>query len=106
VSRRLGPVTVAGALFHYNVRSPAVIDRASYTLVTLDEPTTTSWIESVVIYRRLPFNVTGMYAFVHSREGVGAERGDVPLTPRHRAGIDAWAPLDGRVFNGGVRLGC
>jgi outer membrane receptor for ferrienterochelin and colicins len=29
----------------------------------------------------------GTYTFVRSREGIGAERGDVPLTPRHSAGL-------------------
>jgi outer membrane receptor for ferrienterochelin and colicins len=188
LTRTVGPVTVTGTLFHYHVRDPAVVDRATYTLATLAEPTTTAGIESVVTYRRAPFSVTGTYTFVHSREGIGADRGDVPLTPRHSAGlvgmweseargrvgieayftgrqrlednpyraessayvlfgglverrigrirlfvnaenlggvrqtrwdplvrptravdgrwtVDAWAPLDGRVFNGGLRLG-
>jgi outer membrane receptor for ferrienterochelin and colicins len=87
LTRTVGPVTVTGTLFHYHVRDPAVVDRATYTLATLTEPTTTAGIESVVTYRRAPFSVTGTYTFVHSREGIGADRGDVPLTPRHSAGL-------------------
>jgi outer membrane receptor for ferrienterochelin and colicins len=87
LTRTLGPVTVTGTLFHYHVRDPAVVDRATYTLATLAEPTTTAGIESVVTYRRAPFSVTGTYTFVHSREGIGADRGDVPLTPTHSAGL-------------------
>ena len=87
LTRTLGPVSVTGTLFHYHVSDPAVVDRATYTLATLPEPTTTAGIEGVVTYRRAPFSVTGTYTFVHSREGAGPERGDVPLTPRHSAGL-------------------
>jgi outer membrane receptor for ferrienterochelin and colicins len=87
VTRTLGQVTVTGTLFHYKVHDPAVVDRATYTLATLTEPTTTAGIESVATYRRPPFSVTGTYAFVRSREGVAASRGEVPLTPRHSAGL-------------------
>jgi outer membrane receptor for ferrienterochelin and colicins len=87
VTRTLGPVSVTGTLFHYHVDDPAVVDRATYTLATLVLPTTTTGIESVATYRRPPFSVTATYTFVHSREGVGEDRGDVPLTPRHSAGL-------------------
>src|SRR4029079_9303253 len=43
--------------------------------------------ESVATFRRAPFSVTGTYTYVHSREGEGADRGDIPLTPRHSAGV-------------------
>ncbi|HXT32680.1 MAG TPA: TonB-dependent receptor [Vicinamibacterales bacterium] len=87
VTRTIGPLTITGTLFHYHVADPAVVDRATYTLATLSEPTTTAGIESVATYRRAPFSVTGTYTFVRSREGVGAERGEVPLTPQHSAGL-------------------
>ena len=34
-----------------------------------------------------PFSVTGTYTYARSLEGSGTERGDVPLTPRHSAGL-------------------
>ena len=89
VTRTLGAVTVTGTLFHYTVRDPAVIDRVTYTLATLGEATTTKGIEGVATYRRPPFSVTGTYTFVHSREGTGLDRDDVPLTPRHSSGLVA-----------------
>jgi iron complex outermembrane receptor protein len=111
VTRTLGPVSVTGTLFHYNVHDPAVVDRATYTLATLIEPTTTTGVESVATYRRPPVSVTGTYTFVHSREGVGEGRGDVPLTPRHGAGlVGMWEHAErGRVgleayFTGRQRL--
>jgi outer membrane receptor for ferrienterochelin and colicins len=89
VTRTLGAITVSGTLFHYHVRNPAVVDRATYTLATMIEPTTITGFESVGTYRRPPFSLTSTYTFVHSREGVGTDRGDVPLTPRHSAGLVA-----------------
>jgi hypothetical protein len=65
----------------------------------------------VATLRRPPFSVTGTYTYVHSREGVGADRGEVPLTPRHSAGLVAmWEKEDrGRIgveayFTGRQRL--
>ena len=80
-------MTVTATLFRYDVRDPAVVDRVSYTLTSLSEPTITSGVESVATFRRAPFSVTGTYTYVHSAEGVGSNRGDVPLTPRHSAGL-------------------
>ncbi|HET9833180.1 MAG TPA: TonB-dependent receptor, partial [Vicinamibacterales bacterium] len=111
VTRTLGPVTLTGTLFHYDVHDPAVVDRATYTLSTLDEPTVNSGFEAVATFRRQPFSATATYAYVHSREGVGAGRGDIPLTPRHSAGlVGMWENEDrGRIgveayFTGRQRL--
>lgn len=186
VTRVLGSLTMTGTVFQYHVQDPAVVDRSTYTLATLAEPTVNTGVETVATYRREHVSVTGTYTYVHSREGEGAGRGDIPLTPRHSAGltgmwendrgragveayftgeqqlednpyrsrsvgyllfgglierrighfrlfinvenlggvrqtswdplvrpsqavdgrwtVDAWAPLDGRVFNGGIRL--
>jgi iron complex outermembrane receptor protein len=87
VTRTHGPFSVTGTLFRYDVHDPAVVDRVTYTLATLTEPTMNTGIETVATFRRAPFSVTGTYTYVHSREGVGADRGDVPLTPRHSAGL-------------------
>ena len=74
-------------LFRYDVRDPVVVDRATYTLSNLSEPTINTGLELIATFRQAPFNVTGTYTYVHSREGVGSTRGDVPLTPRHSAGL-------------------
>jgi iron complex outermembrane receptor protein len=87
VTRTLGPMTLTGTLFHYDVRDPAVVDRATYTLSTLGEPTVNTGFEGVATFRRQPFSATATYTYVHSREGVGPDRGDIPLTPRHSAGL-------------------
>ena len=188
VTRTQGPIALTGTFFRYEIHDPAVVDRATYTLATLPSPTITTGFDAVATFRRAPFSATGTYTYVLSWEGAGADRGDIPLTPRHAAGVvamweredrgragveayftgtqrlednpyrsssagyvlfgglaerrfgrirvfvnvenlagvrqtrwdplvrpsqavdgrwtvDAWAPLDGRVFNGGVRIG-
>ena len=87
ITRAQGPLTLTATVFRYEVHDPAVVDRATYTLATLAQPTINTGIETVATIRRAPFSVTGTYAYVHSREGVGADRADIPLTPRHSAGI-------------------
>ena len=47
--------------------------------------------------------MTATYTYVNSLEGVGAERGAVPLTPRHSAGVTAMWEQKGR---GRVGLEC
>ncbi len=96
VTRSDGPLTVTATLFRYNVRDPVVVDRATYTLANLSEPTINNGFEGIVTFRQAPFSVTGTYTYVHSREGVGPIRGDVPLTPRHSAGLIGMWEREGR----------
>jgi outer membrane receptor for ferrienterochelin and colicins len=87
LTRVQGPLTLSATFFRYQVHDPAVVDRATYTLSTLAEPTLNTGLETVATIRRAPFSITATYTYVHSQEGVGADRGDIPLTPRHSAGI-------------------
>jgi iron complex outermembrane receptor protein len=74
-------------------RSPA------YVLSTLPDPTTNIGLELLSTLRREPFSVTATYTYVRARETVDAVEEDVPLTPRHSAGIvGMWEKEDvGRV---------
>src|SRR3954468_17441333 len=95
VTRAQGPLSLTATLFRYEVQDPAVVDRATYTLATLGEPTTNTGVETVATIRRLPFSLTGAYTYVHSRGGVGTGRADIPLTPRHSAGlVGMWERAD------------
>jgi iron complex outermembrane receptor protein len=96
VTRAHGPVSLTATLFRYEVRDPAVVDRATYTLATLDEPTINAGFETVATIRRAPFSLTGTYTYVNSREGVGSSRADIPLTPRHSAGVVGMWEREGR----------
>ena len=79
---------------------PLHVERSpSYVLSTLPEPTTNAGLELLGTFRREPFSVTATYTYVRARETVDADEDDVPLTPRHSAGIvGMWEAEDvGRV---------
>ena len=99
VTRTAGSLTLTGTLFRYDLTHPAVVERSTYTLSSLASDTIINGAEAIAVLRREPFSVTGTYAYVRSLEGVGVERGEVPLTPRHSAGLVAmWERADrGRV---------
>jgi iron complex outermembrane receptor protein len=111
VTRTVGSLTVTGTLFRYNLTNPAVVERSTYTLSSLKDDTIINGAEAIATIRHEPFSVTGTYTYVRSLEGVGIDRGDVPLTPRHGAGLVAmWERADrGRIgiecyFTGRQRL--
>jgi iron complex outermembrane receptor protein len=111
VTRAQGPLSLTATLFRYEVHDPAVVDRVTYTVATLGAPTINAGVETVATIRRAQLAVTGTYTYVHSREGIGADRADIPLTPRHSAGlVGMWESLErGRVgveayFTGTQRL--
>jgi outer membrane receptor for ferrienterochelin and colicins len=87
VTRTAGPLTLTGTLFRYDLANPVVVARSTYTLSNLADDTIIAGSEAVATIRREPFSITGTYTLARSREGVGADRGDVPLTPRHSAGL-------------------
>ena len=89
LTRRAGPVSLTATLFRYDVRDPVVVDRPTYSLRNLAEPTVTGGFEGIATFRQAPFSVTATYTYVRSREGVVSARADVPLTPRHSAGLVA-----------------
>ena len=68
-------------------------------LSTLPDPTTNAGLELLGTWRRAPFSVTASYTYVRARETVNAIEEDVPLTPRHSAGVvGMWEKEDvGRV---------
>jgi iron complex outermembrane receptor protein len=96
LTRKAGLLTATATAFRYEVRDPVVLDRATYTLANLTAPTIISGMEGVATFRREPYSVTGTYTYVWSLEGVAAGRGDVPLTPRHSAGLVGMWEREGR----------
>jgi outer membrane receptor for ferrienterochelin and colicins len=87
VTRTLGPLSVTGTLFHSTIADPVVLDRQRYALENVAVPTVNTGGELLATWRHEPFSVTTTYTYVHAMEGSGTERGDVPLTPRHSAGL-------------------
>jgi len=97
VSRTDGPVTYTATLFASRVSSPIYVARdEQYALFNLDQPTTNRGAEVVVTFRRRPFSLTSTYAYVLAREQVNASAQDVPLTPRHSAGLVGMWEREGR----------
>ena len=104
ISRTDGPASYTVTLFASSIRHPIDVDRsAGLVLTNLDEPTTNIGVEVIGTLRREPFALTTTYTYVQSREQEGDARLDVPLTPRHSAGlVGMWEREDvGRV---GVEL--
>ena len=100
VSRTDGPLSYTATLFASRIRDPLHVERSpSYVLSTLPDPTTNVGLELLGTWRRAPFSVTASYTYVRARETVNAVQQDVPLTPRHSAGlVGMWEKEDvGRV---------
>jgi outer membrane receptor for ferrienterochelin and colicins len=88
LSRTDGPLSYTATLFASRVDDPMHVERSpSYVLSTLPDPTTNVGVELLGTLRREPFSVTATYTYVRARETVDAVEEDVPLTPRHSAGI-------------------
>lgn len=112
LSRSVGPLSYTATLFASRIADPLEVERSpAYLLRTLPDPTTNVGVELLGTYRREPFALTGTYTFVRARETVGGVDDDVPLTPRHSAGVvGVWEAEDvGRVglelyYTGAQRL--
>ena len=92
----------AGTLtvFQSRVRDPIQVERADqYLLRNLVEPATNTGMELIGTWRRAPFSLTGTYAYVRALERPDGIEREVPLTPRHSAGlVGMWEKEDvGRV---------
>jgi iron complex outermembrane receptor protein len=88
VSRTDGPLSYTATLFASRITDPLHVERSpSYVLSTLPDPTTNAGLELLGTLRKEPFSVTATYTHVRARETVDALEQDVPLTPRHSAGI-------------------
>ncbi|MAG70796.1 MAG: TonB-dependent receptor [Acidobacteria bacterium] len=98
LTRTQGPFSVTGTLFGSRVANPIKVDRATYVLENLVEPTTNIGAELLGLFRQAPFAVTASYTYVQSRETEGGVTSDVELTPRHSIGlVGMWENENGRV---------
>jgi iron complex outermembrane receptor protein len=88
LSRADGPLSYTATLFASRIADPMHVERSpSYVLRTLPDPTMNVGVELLGTLRRAPLSVTGTYTYVRARETVDAVDEDVPLTPRHSAGV-------------------
>jgi outer membrane receptor for ferrienterochelin and colicins len=103
ITRTAGALSATFTLFGSRVGDSITVDRdVSYAIRNADK-TTNAGVELLATVRRAPFGLTGTYTYVRSREYDGGHEEDVPLTPRHSAGVVAmWEREDtGRI---GVEL--
>lgn len=92
LTRAAGPLSATATFFRSSIRHPIHVEREHrYALVNLEEPTTNTGVELLGTFRPAPFALTGSYTYVRARETHAGREVDVPLTPRHSAGIVAMA---------------
>jgi outer membrane receptor for ferrienterochelin and colicins len=88
VTRTDGPLSYTATIFASRIDEAVHVDRSSsYVLRNLSDPTMNVGVELLGTLRREPFAVTATYTYVRARETVDQVEQDVPLTPRHGAGI-------------------
>lgn len=88
ITRSHGPASYTLTLFASRVAHPIDVERASGLVLTnTAEPVTNVGLELLATLRREPFALTGTYTYVRSRQTDGGRRLEVPLTPRHSAGL-------------------
>jgi outer membrane receptor for ferrienterochelin and colicins len=100
LGRALGHFEINGTLFGSEVRDPLMVRRLGDGRVQLfnaSEPTRTYGTDLLVRFHEEPFHVTATYAYIRSRESdpESGLRREVPLTPRHSAGmVGMWEAED------------
>lgn len=88
ITRTIGSASFTATVFASRIKNPIEVERADwYGLLNLSEPTTNAGTELLGTFRKAPFTLTGSYTYVRSRELYRGGRVDVPLTPRHSAGV-------------------
>ena len=87
VTRTHGPFSLTTTFFRSRIADPVHVERSTYTLRNLLEPTTNVGMEFLGTFRRPPFAVTASYTYVQAREAVDGVRDDVAQTPRHSFGL-------------------
>ena len=89
VTRTAGPWSATATFFGSHIQHPVRVDRGTYRLRNLPEPTTNVGVELLGLFRQAPAVVTASYTYVRSRERDGEAAQDVELTPRHSVGLVA-----------------
>ena len=98
LTRTQGPFSSTVTLFGSHITDPVQVDRSTYVLRNLAEPTTNVGVELLGVLRRAPLAITASYTYVRSREIVEGVANDVALTPRHSIGLVTMVEnADGRI---------
>jgi outer membrane receptor for ferrienterochelin and colicins len=92
VGRTVGHLEINGTLFGSEVRHPLMLRPAAPGRVELfnaPQPTRTYGTDLLLRFHEEPFHLTATYTYTRSREQdpESGQRREVPLTPRHAAGV-------------------
>ena len=88
LTRTRGPFSTTATVFASRVADPIRVERsADFVLTNASDPTSNVGGEWLATLRREPFALTASYTYVRSLERDRAGARDVPLTPRHSAGV-------------------
>ena len=87
LTRAYGPFSYTATVFGSRIAHPVTVDRQTYTLRNLAEPTTNIGMELLGLLRRSPLAITASYTYVRARETDQHVTRDVELTPRHSVGL-------------------
>ena len=98
LTRTHGPFSYTATFFGSRIAHPVQVERSTYLLRNLTEPTTNVGLELLGTLRRSPLAITASYTYVQSREIVDGVTADVAQTPRHSVGLVTMVENeDGRV---------
>lgn len=108
VGRSFGPWELNATLFASDVEDPVLAlvreEEGGLELVNGTEPMRTWGTDLLARYDAEPWFVTGTYVYTRATETVEGTRREVPLTPRHTAGIvgawedDDWGRVGGEIY--------
>jgi iron complex outermembrane receptor protein len=88
VTRSAGPWSGTVTLFRSKIRFPIRVDRTDGLILrNLSAAAITSGLELLSTLRHEPYALTATYSFVRARETDAGRPQDLPLTPRHSAGV-------------------
>lgn len=88
LSRSIGVVSLTATAFASSIRNPSFVERGEvYTIRNLPAPTRNRGYELLGVLRKSPFYATASYIYVATSELDTQQRREVPLTPRHSAGL-------------------
>jgi outer membrane receptor for ferrienterochelin and colicins len=87
ITRAFGPVSATMTVFGSRIKDSISVKRVDTYSIGNAQKTANLGMELLATLRREPFALTGTYTFVRSREHGAEHVADVPLTPRHSAGM-------------------
>lgn len=94
LTRAVGPATLTATVFGSRIDDPITVERSgAFVLSTGTDATTNVGAELLATLRHGPYVATGSYTYVRARQRELGQTRDVPLTPRHSAGVvGMWEP--------------